>query len=269
VSLFASHAPNSFRNPTGVFLCLDCSAAHRALGVHLTFVRSTDLDEWTQKQIDAMRLGGNGNAREYFRKHGFSDLNGGTKLEKKYTSKAAVTYRAELLKLVEAEAVRRGDVDGNSTTAEVNSSPSSTLLMSHLDMADHRDAQEEKNNQIKANNNNNNVLVPSATKASSLPGASKLLVSAASIKAPNDVSTLRKPAVNLTNNSLLKKPTSSKIRMGVKLTTSDYAHTHAAADEESFENVEDTQKASLEADRKAQQMAEDEALAKRLQAELE
>ena len=28
------------------------------MGVHITFVRAVDLDEWTQGQLDAMRLGG-------------------------------------------------------------------------------------------------------------------------------------------------------------------------------------------------------------------
>lgn len=46
------------------------------MGVHLSFVRSVDLDEWTQRQIDAMRIGGNGNARDYFRKHNCIGLTG-------------------------------------------------------------------------------------------------------------------------------------------------------------------------------------------------
>jgi hypothetical protein len=32
--------------------------------------RSCDLDEWTADQLDIMRLGGNGNAKLYFKKHG-------------------------------------------------------------------------------------------------------------------------------------------------------------------------------------------------------
>lgn len=44
------------------------------MGVHLTFVRSVDLDEWTQRQIDAMRIGGNDNAKKFFKKQGVTDF---------------------------------------------------------------------------------------------------------------------------------------------------------------------------------------------------
>ena len=81
------------------------------MGVHITFVRAVDLDEWTQGQLDAMRLGGNKHAREYFQKHGFTDLQG----EKKYKSKAAQMYKVELSKLV---AAHRGESDAEAEAAE-------------------------------------------------------------------------------------------------------------------------------------------------------
>jgi len=65
--------------------------------VHTTFVRSVDLDEWTQAQIDAMRLGGNDNARSFFRTHGLTQQ---LAPPKKYTSRPAQLYRQELQKLV-------------------------------------------------------------------------------------------------------------------------------------------------------------------------
>ena len=43
----------------GTFVCLVCSGQHRSLGVHLSFVRSLQMDVWTDKQKTKMRLGGN------------------------------------------------------------------------------------------------------------------------------------------------------------------------------------------------------------------
>lgn len=134
------------------------------------------------------------------------------KIEKKYKSKAAIAYRNELEKLVEAEAAKRGDGTGVSISAGLG-----TDLLANLELADNTGQDQEARAKLAAARAAaSQQAIPQAKLASTMPGASKLVVTPPSSgNAPKLV--LRKPAGSTSSgiNMLKKKPNAggSKLRV--------------------------------------------------------
>eukprot|EP00746_Dinoflagellata_sp_MGD_P134311 gnl/MRDRNA2_/MRDRNA2_68144_c0_seq2.p1 gnl/MRDRNA2_/MRDRNA2_68144_c0~~gnl/MRDRNA2_/MRDRNA2_68144_c0_seq2.p1 ORF type:complete len:496 (-),score=96.60 gnl/MRDRNA2_/MRDRNA2_68144_c0_seq2:41-1528(-) len=91
----------------GTLVCLECSGHHRSLGVHLSFVRSVEMDSWKQRQIDAMeKSGGNAALVNFFKERNIPKTMG---IAAKYNTKQAAFYKDRLTRIIDGQPAPPGD----------------------------------------------------------------------------------------------------------------------------------------------------------------
>lgn len=99
--------------PFGVLLCLECLAVHRNLGVHISFVKLSNLDSWQRIQLRHFKFGGNHVAKEFYLKNGglqFLSKNGLVDIKMKYTAPVATKYKERLKRKAQEDAAKHADV---------------------------------------------------------------------------------------------------------------------------------------------------------------
>lgn len=86
----------------GIFICYNCATPHRSMGTHLSFVRSSELDMWSLRQLAFLEQAGNKVVKNFFRSHGVAGA-------VDYSSQIAERWRNELGDKVN-EIYPKGDV---------------------------------------------------------------------------------------------------------------------------------------------------------------
>lgn len=161
------------------------------------------------------------------------------KIEKKYTSKAAQSYKTELGKMVDAEAAKRGEGAPVPDSVDQNGD-----LLANLDLAEKSGMDEAARAKLAAAKATSTTqAVPQAKLASSMPGASKLVVTPPSSgNAPKLV--LRKPAGSTGGLNMLKKKPKASTKLGVNKLVAKPVTNGSANQADDFDSFDTSQNAT-------------------------
>nr|BAN65524.1 ADP-ribosylation factor GTPase-activating factor, putative [Babesia bovis] len=92
-----AHGPSWASLSHGSFICLSCSGIHRGFGLHVSFVKSINMDTWSSRQLLYMKYGGNQNLRSFFDEMNISSI----PISQRYQTEGAAYYRKKLRAMVD------------------------------------------------------------------------------------------------------------------------------------------------------------------------
>ena len=98
-------------------LCLP----HRSMGTHLSFVKSSELDMWTLRQLANLESAGNKKVKNFFRSHGGFRGSG-------FTSQIAERWRNELSEIVQDIYPKKTQLESTNPPVRVISRPEEEVL---------------------------------------------------------------------------------------------------------------------------------------------
>jgi len=149
----------------GVFLCIRCAGIHRNLGVHISRVKSVNLDSWTPEQLESIQKWGNKRAAEYYecylpqdfvRPHGDSAME--TLIRNKYERKLYIKKNGEPPAKKDTPVSKPAQEKRKEKPVE--SKPASKKISAPVSRPEQKAAQPQKSSAVPRPHANNNVVPP-------------------------------------------------------------------------------------------------------------
>lgn len=119
----------------GIFICLECAGTHRSYGASTSRVKSVNMDDWSEREYLAMRIGGNSEFESFVAKHNMN-----RKEEMFYSGRLVAEYADKLKAKIDQTAAEETEKTHDSVLQERGKKSTKTHAVSSLNSERRQDA---------------------------------------------------------------------------------------------------------------------------------